>query len=85
MPGVDGQLGLADPGHALDRRDHDRVASDAAAQYLAELVEFCGAAGEVGQVGGQRVLRPDLQGRLCLAEDDAECLPPLRRIAGVWM
>jgi hypothetical protein len=28
VPGMDGELGLADPGHPGDRGDHDRTAVD---------------------------------------------------------
>jgi hypothetical protein len=49
VPGVDGELGLADPGHPLDRGDHHRVTGLGG---LLELVEFEDAAGEPGQVRG---------------------------------
>jgi hypothetical protein len=69
VTGVDGELGLADPGHALDRGDHHGVARPRRAP---EPVELAGPAGEPGQVRGQPVLDPDMRRRLGLAADDAQ-------------
>jgi hypothetical protein len=61
VSGVDGELGFADPGHPLNRGDHDCAAIDGAVvQGVAELVQFGGAAGEIDQIGWQPVLGPYL-------------------------
>ena len=80
VPGVDGQLGLADPGHPGDRGDHHRPAIlPPVVQRPSELVQFDGAAGERGQIMWQPVLNPDLRCGLDLPADDPQRLAPLRR------
>jgi hypothetical protein len=70
--GVDGQLGLADPGHPFDRGDHHRPTTGGAVmQCLTEPVEFGAAAGEPDQVRRQRVLDPALGRRPGLPTDNA--------------
>jgi hypothetical protein len=82
VPGVDGELGLADPGHPLDRGDHHRLP---ALCRVAEPVEFAGAAGEPGQILRQAVLHPDLRHRLDLPAHDPQRLAPLRHVPDVGM
>jgi hypothetical protein len=51
---MDGQRGLADAGHAGDRRDHDRgIPAVLLREQLVELFEVLLPAGEPGDVGGQ--------------------------------
>ncbi len=76
---VDREAGLADPGHALDHGDPGRAA--VAVRQCREAVQLGGAAGELGQVVGQRVLGADLGRGLGLGADHAQRLPPLRDVA----
>ncbi|MDT4987309.1 MAG: hypothetical protein QOI74_1403 [Micromonosporaceae bacterium] len=86
MPGVDGELGLADPGHSGDRGDHHRTTVDIAVmQHPPQPVQLGATAGEPGQVLRQPVLNPDLRRRLALPTDHPQRLTPLRHVAGVRM
>ncbi|MCO8275155.1 hypothetical protein M1L60_31700 [Actinoplanes sp. TRM 88003] len=70
VPGVDRELRLAHPGHALEGRDHDGVgAAGGRPQGLAQLTELAVAPGEPDQVLRQLVVHPHLRHGLDLAPD----------------
>jgi hypothetical protein len=77
VPGVDGELGLADPDHPLDSGDHHRVP---VARGAAQPVQFGDPAGERLQLLRQRVVDPHLGHRLGFPADHAQGLPPLGHV-----
>jgi hypothetical protein len=79
VPGVDGELGLADSGHTGDHHSVTTLLG------LAKPVQFGGTAGESSQIPWKRVLDPDLRCCLGLSADDLERLPPLRHVPHVRM
>ncbi|WP_250029387.1 hypothetical protein [Paractinoplanes maris] len=75
--GVHGELGLADTGHPLDRRDH-HVGPGAGGEQ--QPVQLTDAPGEPGHVGRQAPVDPHLRHGLDLAGDDPQGLAPLVHI-----
>ncbi|MGN5382374.1 hypothetical protein ACQ4WX_50060 [Streptomyces lasalocidi] len=80
---MDRELGLADPGHAFDRGDHDCVGAVAVAavrRHLDQPGELLAAAGEGGQIRGQLPEDPDRPAGLDLRmHPDAGLAPAIGR------